>query len=325
MKKQTGFILLMLFSAVVQGQSVQYDRHLIRLYEDNDFINIKGDGTDQGYSSGLKLDYYHEASRSFLSTWFTRDHPGTINTFHMGLSQLIFTPHNLETDSIQQDDYPYTGALFSDFDIRLDDPDAKEGLKVLFQAGIMGPSTKTKEVQQFIHRVIGDEKPNGWDNQLPDDILLNLSITGEKEIFHIGKWAEAIGGGEISAGSMLNEAVVYTFIRAGKINPYFEGFISHFTGRELRNGQRKKNTQFYLTIRPSLSCTFYNSLLQGGLILKKQGNYFAEIQHFTTGIDYGAVLSTGKFSITFTQRVFSSRVKGQGSQEVGNISMLYSW
>jgi hypothetical protein len=36
---------------------------LLRIYEDNDFINIRGKGTDRAYSGGTRVDIFYQLKR----------------------------------------------------------------------------------------------------------------------------------------------------------------------------------------------------------------------------------------------------------------------
>ena len=33
--------------------------HLFRVYEDDDFLNIRGNGTDNSYTNGLRFDFFY--------------------------------------------------------------------------------------------------------------------------------------------------------------------------------------------------------------------------------------------------------------------------
>ena len=34
-------------------------RHMFRIYEDNDFLNITGNGTDNSYTNGTRFDFFY--------------------------------------------------------------------------------------------------------------------------------------------------------------------------------------------------------------------------------------------------------------------------
>lgn len=157
---------------------------------------------------------------------------------------------------------------------------------------------------------------------MPNDILLNIDLTAEKQLTGFG-WAEVIGGGRVYAGSMTDALEAYLVLRTGKMKPWFNGLMAH-SGTPAKSSARGR-WQAYLFARPAAQFIAYNALLQGGIILKKDKKISPDINRFTATLDYGIVLSHGNFGISFTQKVFSPWIKGLSSHEVGNISLYFNW
>ncbi|HSC38809.1 MAG TPA: lipid A-modifier LpxR family protein, partial [Chitinophagaceae bacterium] len=95
-------------------QVLPQQAHLFRLYEDNDFLNIAGRGTDKGYTNGTRLDYFYQKthpSRFFLDKWFPAAGAGSVNTFSYSLMQVMLVPNDISTPLPDKNDWPYSGAL----------------------------------------------------------------------------------------------------------------------------------------------------------------------------------------------------------------------
>ena len=58
MKNLFTFLLSVLLLQPVFSQK-NNTLQLLKISEDNDFLNFRGEGTDRGYSSGLKLELYY--------------------------------------------------------------------------------------------------------------------------------------------------------------------------------------------------------------------------------------------------------------------------
>jgi hypothetical protein len=83
--------------------------------------------------------------------------------------------------------------------------------------------------------------------------------------------------------------------------------------------------QAFLKLRPGISFTAYNSLVQGGIILHKHPAVDPPLSRFMFSLEYGATLSIRNFSLSFTQTVFSAMIRGLSPHETGNVSLHFNW
>jgi hypothetical protein len=296
--------------------------HQFRLYEDDDFISLKGDGTDEAYSSGLRLEYLfvEQKTHFFLHRLLPLAGANAINTLSVGISHQIYTPHNLDLVEPVPGDYPYAGALFGNYSLHSSNAVKKLNVQTEIIAGVMGPHSYAKEIQQFVHRVIGDEQPRGWNNQLPNDILFNVNLSAEKQLSHVNNWLELMGGATVRAGSMIDAAGLYGIVRVGRMNPYFNGLVDQNSA-----GAKNKRRQVYAIAKPAFGYMAYNSLLQGGFILKRNAIVSANINRLNIALDYGFTISWHNFSAAIIQKTASSPIKGRKAHETGNITLYFSW
>ncbi len=165
---------------------------ILRFTGDNDmpFNN------DDNYTSGVRLDY--------MKRW-QRDH-----YWGMSLTQEIYTPStNGELPPLGE--HPYAGHLALGF-AYISRGDSF-GTTTELQVGITGQSSLAENSQHFIHKAGRLNQWNGWDNQVPSELTLQLSSRQE---FDIEMWCtqtqsglesdssfsieEAVGTAEISMG-----------------------------------------------------------------------------------------------------------------------------
>lgn len=321
------------FSTVL-AQEQPDNRYMFRVYEDNDVINIYDIGSDRGYTNGTRLDlFWREQKRSFMNKLMPQAGKNSINIHSWSLMQVIITPDNILRRKPDPADYPYSGALFVSRSLHSSNPVTKLSLQTEWVVGVMGPPSLAQETQKLIHRVIGAQPPRGWAYQQPADFLLNYHFTVNKQLARYRQWAELIGSGQVYAGTMLNGAALYTTIRIGNMNPYFEGYMQQFTA-----GKKRTNKwQLYFTIQPAVELILHNALLEGGVFnhgIKQQGSEpgtqtqyvrLAEQQRLIGRIDLGAVVSKGNIGLSFTQKSSTALIKGLPRQDVGNISLYIGW
>lgn len=319
-----NFIIAGWFSSSVRAQTEgEYHRQL-RISVDEDFINIRGEGTDKAYTAGTFIDYSYNKQKPgfFLERWAPKAGPDAINIYGIGLMHLMFTPNNTKAEAPIPNDYPYAGGVLAHFSSWSYNPEKKISYQAKLMGGMIGPASGAKEIQEFVHNLTGTQQPQGWENQLPNDILLNLELAAEKQVLG-NSWAELIGGGRAYVGTMSDGLEAYAIIRTGKMKSYFKG-------RMAQSGTPPKSSsngrwQLYAFAKPAARFTAFNALLQGGIVLDKYKIVTPDVKKFTASLDYGLVLSHGNFGISFTQKVMSAYVKGVKSHEVGNITLYFNW
>ncbi|MBN8852540.1 MAG: hypothetical protein BGO55_02180 [Sphingobacteriales bacterium 50-39] len=312
---------------------------LLRIYEDNDFINAFGVGTDDAYTNGTRIDLFYtkkHPSRGidrFLPTAGT----GSINTYGWGFMQLMFTPDDITRSDYQPNDYPYSGALIATHTLYSYNPVKKFDWQTELVAGVIGPASLAAETQAFVHKLIHYYKPMGWPHQFKNDLLININMTGEKELASVGQALEIIGGSQVFLGTMLNGIAFYPLIRIGKMTPYFHGYMTQYSspGSSVKSRHIKK-WQAYFMLKPEAQLIFTNALLEGGMFTGnpnlKTGHKgdrpplpYHGLERWVYSLNYGAVVSSGNFSISFMQSTSSAMMKGLYCHDVGNISLYFAW
>jgi len=305
------------------GQPAQ---KMLRIFEDNDFINIRGRGTDEAYTNGTRIDYFYTKKRAphfFIAKWLTAPGDSNVQIAGWGLTQLMFTPRDISISAYQPHDYPYSAALFLTHSYYLYNPAKKTSVQTELMLGVRGPAALGKQLQKFVHRVIHYQEPMGWDNQLPDKIIANVKCTLEKQLYAYGHWLEINGGADIYAGTFLNTATIYPTIRLGKMHPYFNGLMDNYLSGDTHVSGKKKNLQAYLVFRPGLTLTATNALLQQGNFRPGSENINekrAPVRDAVWEFNGGAVLSINQFAISFNQNITAALVHQLYAHEIGNIS-----
>lgn len=327
LRKTIILLLLLLFPAL--GTNAQ---QMLRAYEDNDVLNITGDATDDAYTNGTRFDYFYvkdHKSKFFLDRWMPKAGDSAVNTFGWSLMQMMFTPQHITKVKPDIHDYPYAGSLFVTHSLHSSNPVKKYNLQMEVLAGVIGKTSFAEQTQIFVHRLINNDRPMGWQYQSPTAPLLNLNFAAEKMIWHYKGAFEIVGGGQGLVGTFMDGVQAYSVIRLGKMNPYFNGNISQYSGT---TGQK---FQLYMYGKPSVEWIGYNSMVDGG-IFRGRSDYY----HATDGADetpastnrgiavnmeVGAVLAWKNIGFSFSQKFMPPMLNSFSHHTVGNISLYVSW
>jgi Uncharacterized protein conserved in bacteria len=301
---------------------------MLRIYEDNDFMNLWGNGTDRAYTNGTRIDLFYtknKPSRFFIDRWMPKAGDSSVNVFGWGIMQTMITPYDISRRIPESNDYPYSGALFALHNLHASNPVKKYNLQTEWLMGVVGPPSLAREVQETIHRLIDYQRPMGWDYQVPTDLLLNISVGAEKMLAQGGKTFEWIGGARAFAGTAFNGASIHTLFRLGKMNPYFDGFLKQHSG---------KDWQCYLLFRPSVEWMYSNALMDGGLFtqLKDDDKETWDGERAVAGrnrvlgiLHYGVVVNYKQFALSFTQTTSTRLKKEVSNAAIGNLSLYIAW
>lgn len=149
---------------------------------DNDLFGKQ----DQGYSNGVQLtlvspnliDYTEDPCLPRMARWMNRhlnaltpegfEQQNMVVTFAHG----IFTPTDYTRSDLIVEDRPYAAALLMGLGYNARNGDHLRTTQLQF--GIVGPSALGEQVQNAVHRLLGDAPFEGWDNQLRDEPVFRL-------------------------------------------------------------------------------------------------------------------------------------------------------
>jgi len=173
--------VLVLLSSSVQAEINSPESFFSVQYE-NDLFARSG---DRYYTSGLQLAILKKETPP---TWLTKVAEWTpfyqqgsgLNLVQYTLGQKMFTPDDITATDLQVNDRPYAGYLYFGASVLSQISHSENldyGNQFEITLGVVGPSALGEQAQTFVHELIGSDIPNGWDNQLNNEIALGLSYS----------------------------------------------------------------------------------------------------------------------------------------------------
>lgn len=159
------------------------------LFFENDLFST----TDSQYSSGEKLSLLYQVinpSNPLYHLLYLDG--GEYDTYvNFSLVNQMYTPADLTQTALIEDDRPYAGWTY--FEYGLHKSSQTDLRSIYLHIGMVGPASKTEEIQEIIHEMTDSTPPKGWDNQLENELGINLK--------YVHKWRhvpEPLGSFETS-------------------------------------------------------------------------------------------------------------------------------
>jgi hypothetical protein len=172
---------LIVCNAVAASEEAENYSTFVFYFENDLFGN-----TDEYYTSAFKLTWI---SKGFADSgtpggspewlrWFTAkmptaDRKDLYHTIALSLGQSIYTPKNIYTAQVLEDDRPYAGWSYLAAALQTKNFDFLNTLEL--NIGIVGPSSLAEQSQKLTHKWLGDSEPQGWDNQINDELGLMIA------------------------------------------------------------------------------------------------------------------------------------------------------
>ncbi len=146
-------------------------------------------GSDNNYTNGgviswasNEINAYDENSfvRKWARFWSFLPNVGdegaaTYAAWQLG--QETFTPDDISDPDPPLDDQPYAGVTYVDSLLRAQQ--ARSAHTWTLRIGMVGPSSRAGDAQERAHGLIGANKPQGWDTQLPDEPIINVGYAAD--------------------------------------------------------------------------------------------------------------------------------------------------
>lgn len=209
-----------LYAPALRAQDLPEDKTAIWTLQDENSSISTANLKDRFYVNGLHLGYVSgtDGVPDFLqgvghALWPS----GGQMRFAVSITQQMFTPADTASPTWPVGDRPYAGMLYGDFSLYRDVADSRSMIGMT--VGMIGPASGAQQLQEGFHDLIGQGHPAGWNSQLANEPLFELTSSRTYRL-SMGK----IGGLETDAlpdlavglGNMLIYAQTGVLFRIGQ-------------------------------------------------------------------------------------------------------------
>jgi lipid A 3-O-deacylase len=293
---------------------------------DDDYFSIMGVGSDKLYTSGLQLGwgFRNYGKKDLLTALFIPVKNETVSQTTLNIYHHLYTPENLGTTEIQNNDRPYAAEFYLGLGYISWNNIRKEKINSELTLGVMGPIAFGRETQIAIHKLIHNRIPNGWHNQITNDLIFNYRITLEKAILSPSDKLELNGIMEVNAGLHMSNIRGGLLIRAGVFDDYFYPGIRNYQEPFHFAKSQPPQAQIYLYTKPIVTGVLENSTLTGGLISRHSPHTIprALLNRVVFRIESGLALSLRNLNFSYSENFISAEYKGGNSYRFGSMSLV---
>ena len=304
-----------------------WEVYSVKLYMENDLLS----GQDSQYTGGSKIDIVYKIDNpdSLYNLLFVDDSKSyCFRSFAIG--NQLYTPSDLTKSEPIYDDWSYAGWTYIESGIHKSTSNTLSSL--ILRVGIVGPSAQGEAIQKAIHKWTGSTEPQGWDNQLYDELGVNLTYLYKKRYEYENDNSYGISyipTATVDVGNIITQASVGVFIRAGYnivkdfgVSTISVSGESSIPAYEQQQISLKKNWSFS-----------FNFSLSGNAVLKDifvEGNTFKksivehERENFVAYVGAGFTVRYKSFSLDFMQLHNTPRAKDiHTGHTVGTLLLTY--
>jgi len=147
---------------------------------------------DRYYTNGIRINLaFKPACLTDVLAALPFNPAGSGNTTDLetalgvSVGQSIFTPGDLKRSDLIENDRPYAGWLYGGVYVQRAPDTVLDPLE--FVLGTTGQSALADETQKYIHETFDAIEPQGWRNQLADELGFNITYTRKWKLPVIGK------------------------------------------------------------------------------------------------------------------------------------------
>ncbi len=224
---------------------IERGRPTTTLEIDNDSLLLQRD--DGLYTSGLRL----------TRTYRVRE-AGGWRSLSWRFGQQLYTPHRvtIPPEQLGPLDRPYAGWLYGGMAYRVEADDGSE-LAFGLDLGCLGPCAGGEPTQKFLHRVLSQPKPLGWDTQMGSEAGLVAHLGARAPAYRLSRSADLRPGVALRLGNIFTDMMLEASLRAGRLR----------AGGEPAGA----DTIVYGFLRAGVRSVIHDATLEGGLLSDDPG------------------------------------------------------
>lgn len=274
--------------------------------------------TDNNYSNGFTIQ--GSAKPDDVPTFLNKipvprlsdSDPTEPTRYVVGVRQDIYTPKDLRIKEIQEDQNPYAGTLTFDTEKIL--ATKTERISTKIRIGTSGHPSFADRTQTFVHDTLTDlgrpqTHPEGWDNQIAAEPLLNIDY--ERDLEH--------SRANVGPVSVAVQSEVLT--RVGNIHTDLTGKIGVRVGHNLPyyDNENEKVFTIYAFSRSFASAILQDICFDGGVL--RDSVHTVEKESFVVGLENGIGVGYNSYLIQFLYNIQSRDYKNQ-AEDTHSFGML---
>lgn len=285
----------------------------VRVHYENDFFA----NTDYYFTQGINVEMVKPSLRTFpLSKLLLTPDTGT-NQFGISLEHNAYTPTSIGHDEILYGDRPFAAALLLKTFAMSAMGASRYRITSSFSLGVIGPAAGGYEIQKTIHRWTRGKEPQGWQNQIANDVIINYDVGMEKNILHVNKSFLVNAFADARLGTLNAKLSSGLVIMGGRFN---QAIKAVFIGNESPSAGIEKFT-FHFYFQPMINLVGYDATMQGGVFNRDSPYTLSakEVKTITVQTNFGLVAQVHSLYLEYFHTILSTEFEGGLQHKWGGI------
>ena len=273
-----------------------------RVAYDNDFFSA----TDKYFTQGIVIEVVTPSLRKLPTRQVLIAPSGSVTRYGLAYEDDGFTASDLKIPGILYNDHPYAATRqLRAFAIASDTTRAQR-ISSSLNVGIIGQGAAGKEVQTFIHRHTGNTIPQGWGNQIRNDVILNYEAMIERALVQRGSHILITGTGVARVGTYNTAATIASTLMIGSVGTPF-------------NTTPDRGRAFFFYAKPQLNVVGYDATLQGGLFNHTSPYVISagDVSRFVYRHQIGIVYRSHRRSVEYYRSIGTREFRGGLAHQSG--------
>ncbi len=308
-------LLIQLKSLLLLAQAVEINTSVYRNMQEDaylrlDYGNDYFTATDYYLTQTVLLEFVHPFLKHNPVNKILLQQKNAIKKFGIGFEQNGYTPTDYVPANILYGDRPFAGTLSLKFFAVSMDTSSKIRLTASVNLGAIGPAAGAGDIQTYIHERTPNAIPQGWLNQIANDVVLNYQLTYEKQLLAWRNFLNISGSATAKIGTVNTKANVGLSVIAGIFN-------SPFTAT------KRKRFQIYAYDHPEINAVGYDATLQGGLFNKNSPYTITsnDVTRFVFRNNWGIVAKLGHVYLEYYQSFMTKEFESGLEMKNGGIQI----
>ena len=293
--------------------------------------------TDRYYTNGVSIAFATSTPILPRTVWHGMDELLEFGRkearcgYGFELAQQMATPASITIAAPQPEDRPWAGLLTVAPSYHLEGGDRLSSFK--FAVGVTGPWSQADEAQDFVHRVRGLDRPKGWANQIPNEVVFGWAYE-ERLRFRLwddasGWDAEWIPSAGCKLGTIEVSGRVGSEFRAGYRIPRDYGSSLIGSAGNIPGVWDERPASWLRSLGGHVFATVYGTGVAHNVMI--DGTVFHDSpgigrEPWVGTVTAGFALTASRFRLAYQTVVTTEEFEGQdGSQRYGSLSVTMYW
>lgn len=301
----------------------------IRLTSQNDLYQayLK---SDKHFTNGAHIQFSH---RKLDNPVFRKILVGNFmdgfENFIVSVGQDMHTPEDFERVDVDSTDRPYAGLLYASFNRTISSPEKLRIFRSGLSIGLVGPASGAAKTQNFLHKLIGNDLFQGWENQVGNGLILDYALSYRRGIKRLPRFLDISGNIYVNLGTLMNFSAISSRVLLGRFNnPWYNlGLYSRRDNLDVYAKDRS-DFQLYIVLESFGGGVLYNGSLSGSLVPFQESPYTippSEVSPWIYGGNYGIVFSFKQVLLNYQHLVLRQGYGSKGWHGWGELNLLFSF